>query len=281
MRSSARKKKKLASSARLCTELALLGTLLFHGLFYLAFKPKPVQSHRARDYIEPEIVLLPPYSRWSKAWERQLYSWSILADPTLLALPHPEYGFAEIRENERILPHASAPDHSLEIPLAQETTVPELQLVGPLLPIETQVRKTWPLHLPKKVEQKPASALPSAILWRFPSGQTLVDPPSLDRDTAAELLREGPVPESYTGLEIALPEEFPRVRLVNRSGNTALDRLAQRRVRQQVFAATVAGQLPDDALSWLPDAGETVELEVEWRLVPGAKKKDSTDGGEQ
>ena len=267
-----------AVSARLCSELALLGTLLLHAMLFYAFRGSTAPDVRIAPRNAPECVWVSPAA--SQTWEKEIYAWCLLADPTLLSLPDERYGFARVRRGERVLPHRSTP--AFEVPDETEETAafPPLRLSPPALDVANALANRWPAAELPALEPPRLARLPEGVLWRFPDGTVLSGVPELDMDEVVAALREGPLPTCPTGIGLARAEAGPtvglgqtgapgRVRVLQQCSNQRLDDLLVRTLRRALArldqdSATVA--TGKDA-SCFPTPGGSIAFEVEWRLV--------------
>lgn len=253
----------------------MLGSLAVHAAMFYGFKPRTFATAVAAQSPSPTCVLVSPLDA-SRNWERELYAWCFLADPTVLSLPDERFGFSDLRRGERILPLTAVSAYAEPaIPIVTDA-FPEFAPVIPFEPFATAAgAKTTapPVAIP---EPEAVVALPTAILWRQADGTGMTPPPGWDPDAARAVLRGEPLPSTVTCLEIDREPPFDRrlecarVRIVQSSGNVAADLLAVRSVQTSLFQAERARDADDDpepAAPWLPHPGQRQRVEVEWRLA--------------
>ncbi len=293
----------MASSERLCTELALLGTLLLYCVFSYAFRIAPPESRQVTVAEEPDCILLTPLSMISSrspegAWEREVHAWCLLADPTLMSLPNDRVGFGSVRSGERILPNTPIPLYECPVALDEETLPRSDPLFAELPSITDEIRGKWDAVKPQVPPAVPMLPLPRGVHWRWRDGRLLNDTPEIELAAAQAALRRGERPVGPTVVEVdrsgearhvgelgrihTREGEFARVRVRETCGNTLLDELVVVALRAKLLSqyrrSTEEGE-PVAEREYLPQPGKTLTFAVEWRLMP-VETVSTTGGGD-
>ncbi len=274
-----RKVKNLASSRRLCSELAILATLLIHLALFYSFKMLPPSESQKVSAPEPDCILLSPLAETNKAlWEKNLLAWYFLADPTLITLPDDQLGFGVVRNGERIIPLRHTPRFEYTVKLSEEKGQPNFALARHLAPVEPEISDKWSAAGPRMPEAPTVTPLPAGIVWRFPDGMRLPDAPQLDSDKIKTAIQTAKPPLRPTLIEVNQEATFTRVRIRQPSGNLLLDQLAVKQLKQEISRIKRRNhyQQKTETRSYLPKKGQTRCFEVEWRLLESLVQKDKT-----
>ncbi len=265
---------------RFILELALLGTLLFHGglAVLLRFRePQPAASSSTAAGIATAILPGLPASPAEDA----LLEWADVHDPASLVLPNPQHGFSRFLTVTPPLPWTPPLDtrnHPVPTAGAEPAAIPLLPEPGIPLPADLQAH--WPASLPETAydhhddDNMPAATLSAADrpLWRFADGVLLPAPPALDLDACRQAAAVTPpaTPSRFLVMLPTAPGAAARLRLETGSGNRDLDLLAWQalgglvrtwetdRDRRQI-SADLAARLPANALP--------LAVEIEWRTL--------------
>jgi len=262
-------KKEKRARERLHAEVALLVALVLHGLMLVGFRASSPETGQLSVASDPGCVLLSDKGERSR-WEDELVAWADLLDPTLLSLPNETRGFSAIRCEMREARVQSIPAHTLDAEMAIEGGFDALRLSRDCPSLSVASGDTW---LPALSPPPPAplpSVLPTHALWRFPDG-TVID--TLPRYTPAQVqaIVGTTVLTSATRLEITNDGKSVRVVIRRSCGLPELDLVPYHDILDVLKPfMTYAEKLGDrtGAPWFLPTAGDSLVLEVEWRLVP-------------
>ena len=252
---------------RLIIVQAAFWTVFLHAILFYGFSltPRPVPN-RLRLY-GPTCALLRTPKR-ARRWERSLWAWSRIADPTLLALPNERLGFSRVRKEKRVLPYTEIPAYRYVTTYLPETVVRPTPLASPPPPLEKAVSLTWTDRLPPVPADPPLGSAPTRILWHFPDGRVIDDAPALP-ETILELALAKGKPTAPTGIAVIRSENRLRVAIRASCGNVDLDRMAYDalvRAAGEYQRRQSAGGAAGTA-SWFPGPGQNVLIEIEWRLA--------------
>jgi len=269
-----KQQKRKAASERLCSELALLTTLLLHAGLLYGFKVQTCVGRHVAAVSEPDCILVSPATELPQRpgprdWEKQIHAWCFLADPTLMTLPDDTVGFGEVRRNERSLPVTEAPVFQCTVALIEERQLDELTLSSALASVDHEVSAKWPLaELPRR-ETPPTCRLPDGLLWRLADGTVLRDVPDVAEEDVREALAEGSSPSEASRIEIDRTGEFGRIHVRRGCGNPRLDLLLVRALRKRMFRSEFQGESATAKASsdCIPALGKQSAFEVEWRLA--------------
>jgi len=246
---------------------AVFWTVLLHaGLFYgLTLKPRPKPT-RLQLY-GPTCAMLSP-RREARRWEQDIWTWADLEDPTLFALPNERLGFSRVRQERRVLPYTEVPGYRYVTTYPGETIRESGPLADPAPPLDKAVSLSWPDRLPPIPAEPPLGRAPTRVIWRFPDGRVIEDAPALPEEKPDMAL----APRKLTGptrIELIRSENRLRVAVRQSCGNVELDRLAfdalVHRAGEYQRRQNAGGSVK--AASWFPEAGKSVEIEIEWRLA--------------
>lgn len=256
----------MASSARLCSELAFLGALLFHATLFLAFKVEPCTGPKNVIHEVPECVFLRPYDR-AHAWEKELYTWAIVSNPALLSLPDRRHGFAQVRRTERKRPATDLPGHTITEIRAVETVLLPFPLSSALPNVTSEIHTHWEAARPPVPEPHEVPRLATRVIWRWPDGRELERTP----DIAPEVIRAAVASSSTalsgpTRIEMDRAGAFPRVHVREHCGVLALDKALVSLLRSELFRLERYPEQGEPLYSCIPAKGKTATFEVEWRL---------------
>ena len=254
---------------RTVTALALLMALLMHyGLLQtLRYTPgveKPPKAVHEQPIVTAIAVPGSPFE-----WQNEIYEWARLADPTLIALPSYDLGFANVLLRETLRPNPHFPGYQARVEMQPErqSELPELKtaalnIVFPGLPIA---------NLPNLADNGVArQPFPKNIIWRTELGKPIEQMP---RQLPANLVESGAAeyPDNTTIIEIQRLADQVRLRLTQSCGNEELDNFALRLVGKRAAideAKAVLGEAPQKS-SFFPDSQTVKIIEVEWRLALG------------
>ncbi len=263
---------------------AVLVTLPLAVFFFYGFRVSPRDLEPPSTEWEPECIMLEPGETGGHA-ANNILAWSLIGDPTIMSRPHSELGLSSV--NRHSLPNFFEEHPSLKVSFSGlnidhgDLTAPELAgHPGEL----GDIQEEWGGLLLKPVRflQEPVSR---KVIWRV-NGERLVETsPEVAVEEIQELAEAEGHPEQATELEIIRGRTGPpRFRVRESSGNRKLDHLALQAVQAELFGRE---QLPktkavetdeadeenggDDEKKTvemrMPEPGERLRLEVEWRLV--------------
>lgn len=211
-------------------------------------------------------MLRPPAQ--ARRWERSLWAWSRIEDPTLLALPNERLGFSRVRSEKRVLPYTEIPAYRYVASYLAESAVQEAPLAVPPPPLEKAVSLAWTSRLPPVPADPILGSAPARIVWHFPDGRVIDDAPALPEGSpGAALAKEKPT--TPTRIEVIRSENRLRVAIRASCGNIQLDRMAYDACVQAAgeYQRRQSAGGAASAASWFPGVGQSVLLVVEWRLA--------------
>ena len=243
--------------------------------FGLRLPPPSEEPEEARNNTRC-IMVSAPDAPDIRPWERDLYTWVTLRNPTVLILPNERLGFSRVRARTLRVPIAPIPAYTFtEKPAREQPHVP-IALRGDSLDFPEKIVLAWQPFPPPVVDPVPVEPLPHGIFWRRSDGQLVGDVPPLDEAAVRAAFAESSVPVAPTILLVSRPVEARaiRVRVLQSCGNTSLDLLAVNVIRKAVGELELrerqAGE-EDPRPSYFPALGGTSRLEVEWDLAfPGS-----------
>jgi hypothetical protein len=201
-----------------------------------------------------------------RTWEDEIYKWTVLANPSLLSLPHLQLGFSQFRLETHPRFFTEVPAFTLEIePVAEQSNTP-LPFTPARLPLEQEIPRSWPLtsiSQPTQTQQ----ALPNTVIWRQADGALLMHMPKLPEAKLNAALAAVP-PTGLTAIQISRSNGMVRVRLIRSCGNRELDALALAAVGQNVtrFEGLERSFGKPEASLFFPPAENPTNIQVEWRM---------------
>jgi hypothetical protein len=247
--------------------------VVLHALLLYAFRLAP-PSVETRD-IDREfesVMLLPPTDPELPAWERKLYQWAVMGDPTAIILPHERLGFSSALSRKLSLPVTLVPAYESATPQVREAPMPEIVLSEDIPDLSLELQRYWPPASVPVPAPAPVLPLPRGIFWRYAGGLLLAQHPDMPENAVAEILAEGPLPRYATVVEIdrQTMDHMTRI-LVRRScGNTKLDRLVVAALRREITAIEHGSGMQTETRrpEYIPPPGRRSRIEVDWTLVP-------------
>lgn len=236
----------------------------------LRLKPAPRLPESSQDSTRA-VLLPPPTAADIRTWERNLYDWAALRDPTLLVLPNERFGFSRERSARLEVPSAAVPDYEFALPPIEPPVLPALSLCGAIAPLRERLSGAVEPIRPAAVPVLAAEPLPRVTFWRYPDGRMAHGLPGFDAERHRNAWADGPLPRRPTGLSVRRGDRLARLRVVvtEACGNPELDALAVSLLRRYLATLVLTGGLaPAAAPEFLPGVGQEVELQVEWAAPP-------------
>lgn len=245
--------------------------VLCAGLYYgLRLEPAPRLQESPQDSTRA-VLLPPPTAADIRTWERNLYEWAALRDPTLLVLPNERFGFSRERSARLDVPSAAVPAYRFTVTPIEPPALPALSLCGAAVPLRERLAGAVEPIQPAAVAALAAEPLPRVTFWRYPDGRMANGLPGFDAELHRAAWADGPLPRRPTGLSIRRGDRLARLRVVvtEACGNPELDALAVGLLRRHLIAMVLpAAPAPEAAPEFFPVVGGEVELQVEWAAPP-------------
>ncbi len=245
---------------------AVLVALPIVAIALFGLRIRPVNWQVQPPSQMPESIMIAADDEASPLTERIL-AWSRIGDPTVATQPNPELGLSILHQYPP--PSFFVEPPSLEIALPTE----DIEVATPAPPRLrdlAQVRewREWLPPLPA-AQPFPQPALPRHLIWRWPDGRAVENPPRIDLEEVREKAGGNP-PRQPTVLEIAASSELPRFFVRQSCGNPDLDQLALRKLQEYFYGRLPAApDSPPEASAELrlPPLDSWLRLEIEWRLA--------------
>jgi hypothetical protein len=227
------------------------------------------------------VLVSPAGAADIRSWERNLYDWAALRDPSLLVLPNERFGFSRERSAKLEVPSAAVPAYRFAMTPLGQSAAPPLALCGPSPGLaERLVAIAEPIR-PPPPEPLVVVPLARAVFWRTPDGRRVGGLPVFDeREVRAATARERP-PKGPTTLRLVHGDRLAttRVQLLSSCGNGSLDALAvaalRRAAGQQQMRESQKDAEPARA-EFFPPPGADIELQVEWGPLTGPEPAPGT-----
>ncbi len=238
----------------------------------LRLKPAPRLPESPQDSTRA-VLLPPPTAADIRTWERNLYDWAALRDPTLLVLPNERFGFSRERSARLEVPSAAVPSYEFTLTPIEPPALPALSLCGAIAPLRERLAGAVEPIRPAAPPALAAEPLPRVTFWRYPDGRMANGLPGFDAERHRDAWADGPLPRRPTSLAVWRGDRLARLRVVvtEACGNPELDAMAVGLLRQHLATLVLAaGAAPEAAPEFLPGVGQTVELQVEWAAPPAA-----------
>ena len=215
------------------------------------------------------VLLSSPVAADIRTWERNLYDWAALRDPTLLVLPNERFGFSRERFAKLEIPSAPVPAYEYAmIPLGQDSPAP-IRLCAQAAGLPERVAQSGEPIRPPPIEPALVEPLPRVTFWRFPDGRMVSGLPGFDERRVREACATTPPPKAPTTLRVSRAERLATARVMVSAacGNAVLDGMAVDVLRRAVTAQEMQGRLtgqPPSGADYMPPPGGDVEVQVEW-----------------
>ena len=220
------------------------------------------------------VLVSPRGAAGIRAWERNLYDWAALRDPTLLVLPNERFGFSRERFAKLDIPCAPVPPYRSGMTPVGQTAPAALALREGSVSLAERVAAAGEPIRPSPPEPIVVVPLLRGVFWRLPEGRLLSGLPAPDERAVRAAWAQGTA-KSPTLLRVSRGERLAttRVQVIGGCGNAALDTLAVDVLRRAVGLQELQDRLQPEGRTraeYVPAlAGET-ELQVEWGLAAGA-----------
>jgi hypothetical protein len=225
------------------------------------------------------VLVSPQGAAGIRAWERNLYDWAALRDPTLLVLPNERFGFSRERFAKLDIPCEPVPTYRFSMTAVGQTAPPAIALRGRPASLAERVAGAGEPIRPPPPEPIVVVPLSRGIFWRLPDGRRLNGLPEPDERAVRAAQAQGTPAKSPTLLRVSRGDRLAttRVQVVSGCGNAGLDALAVGVLRRAVGLQELQDRLPPEGRArpeYVPAPGDETELQVEWSLgdavVPAA-----------
>ena len=241
---------------------AIFLALLFNIGFTYLFRPKTAPADEEDTQTTSSGCVLVQFDQAITPVESEVLAYAELADPTVMALPHPEFGLMSFLENQQARVFHDLPTYTFNL----ETTA--IDSPGGFFddnPVAFQTfsagtLKQWQGTLPPP-KVVPQQQLPSGVVWRFPDGTRLDPQPELTADESETLA----TPDARK--ELAAPSVLRIQKLSSGLRRTVVDSGSGSPVLDQIAARATARW----ALRQETDLDKNNVIEVEWRLYAPEK----------
>jgi hypothetical protein len=237
---------------------ALFLALLFNVGFVYLFRPESSGKNKKNNRAPSPGCILVQLEQPATAVESEVAAYSELADPTIMALPHPEIGLMAYLQNPQHRVFHDLPGYTISPKTTPTRSPGGFFDDNPVIfqTFTTESLKDWheTMLSPKPVPQQ---ELPRKIVWRFPDGTRLDPSPELTTDET-ETLMNPIVRKQLSGPSVLrvqkLTSGLPRAVIESGSGSTELDQIAARATARWVMHNDTALMENNNI------------IEVEWRL---------------
>lgn len=263
---------------RTVTALGLLVAVIIHYGLTAALRFAPGEDEKSSARKEPIVTTITNRGNL-QIWEPELIAWAEVVDPTLISLPHTTLGFSSVRLGNTRRLDVSIPGYKHRINEVNYKIRGALDF--DLSGFNLEDLSTPPLQMPKLPVKAPSpNPVPQRVIWRTGQGQTI---PRMLRHLPGDIQKKVK-PESLTGptvIEIRNMRNFVRIRLLQSSGSSALDRFATRLIGKKTAVAE-AGKISAEDIAanpFIPAPDKTKTIEIEWRLA--VKTEPLKESGEE
>ncbi len=217
------------------------------------------------------VLVSPQGTAGIEAWERNLYDWADLRDPTLLVLPNERFGFSRERSAKLDIPCAPVPPYHFSMTPVGQTSPPPAPLRAAPPSLAERVAGAGEPIRPLPPEPMVVLPLARGIFWSRLDGRLLSGLPTPDERALRTALAQGLPPKSPTRLRVSRGERLAmtRVQVAGECGNAALDALAADLLRRTVGLQELQDRLPPEGRAlpeYVPAPGGETEVQVEWGL---------------
>lgn len=245
--------------------------LICAGVYYGMGLRRPAPVQESTQDLTRCVLVSPANAADVRGWERNLYDWAALRDPTLLVLPNERFGFSRERAIKREVPCAPVPPYRFTMAPMGQTPPPPVPLCGPPAPLPARVAAAGEPIRPAPVEPVVVEPLPRGVFWRTLDGRLLSGLPAFADRQVQDAIAQGGAPKAPTSLRVSRGDRGStlRVQVVDGSGNAGLDALAVVALRRAVGQLETEERLAPQGRArseLLPPAGGAVDLQVEWSL---------------
>ncbi|MBN2452515.1 MAG: hypothetical protein JXR77_19170 [Lentisphaeria bacterium] len=261
-----------SSLLALLTALApLAGASAVCALMYYGLRVRPFIPRTEEIHDQTQCVLVSPsQSAGISQWERDLYTWADLRDPTMLVLPNEKLGFSKERGREPRPVPATLPLHRGGFQAYAEHRPDAIALPRQSEPLAATLARFWRPAAPPPPEPILIRPLDRGVFWRDPDGSLLPEAPAVSEEDVRGAIAAGVFPKYPTSIEVARltqPAAPLRVKVARSCGNLALDSLAVEALRRAVGATALDehyGRLQGALPGFYPAPGQNRVVEIEW-----------------
>jgi hypothetical protein len=250
--------------------------LICAGLWYSLRVAVPARIPESPQDSTRCVLVTPQGAAGLRTWERNLYDWAALRDPTLLVLPNERVGFSRERFAKLDIPCAPVPPYHFSMTPVGQAAPAAIALREQSLSLAERVAGTGEPIRPPPPEPILVVPLSRGIFWRLPDGRLLSGLPTPEeRAVRAAMTPETPV-KAPTLLRVSRGARpaTTRIQVIAGCGNATLDTLAVDILRRAVGLQDLQERLPPGEgvrAEYVPAPGGETELQVEWSLGTGSE----------
>ena len=151
------------------------------------------------------VLLPPPEAADIRTWERNLYDWAALRDPTLLVLPNERFGFSRERFAKLEIPSAAVPPYHFSMPPVRLEPPPPVVLCGRVASLPERVASAREPIRPPPVEPVLVEPLPRVTFWRLLADACCANLPAFDeRQCGGVAVGPAPSPQRPYGERVSV-----------------------------------------------------------------------------
>jgi hypothetical protein len=243
---------------------AIFLALLFNVGFIYLFRPKTSPSAPTNKLTHSPGCVLIQVEQPLTPVESEVAAYSDLADPTVMTLPHPEFGLMSLLVNPHARVFHDLPAYTFTMKTTATRSPGGFFDENPIAfqTFTANTLKQWHDTLPPP-KIVPQQRLPREVIWHLPDG-TRIDPqPELTADES-ETIATPEIREKLTAPTVLkiqkLMSGLTRTVVQSGSGSPELDGIAARAVMRWALNANI-------------NIDKNNVIEVEWRLfAPGSAK---------
>lgn len=249
--------------------------LLLHLMFFFLFKTVPHdESTVTSRQLEPKLSIL-KYGEQASAQEKHLIEELRYNDPTLLTLPNEINGFSYLLSDRKKRIYTPAQPYRFQVPEENESSLHTQPLTIRSVSMAEALSSDWPRTFIAEKQSYIPKSLPNQVIWHLSNGEVLDNMPLPEQERIAQAAATLTGP---TVVRMIRNASFTRISLEKSCGESDLDQhvvstlysLTRRMPGNSVASA------PDSAIKpRLPYEGQSLVVEVEWRLAASRKEGDS------
>jgi hypothetical protein len=247
---------------------ALFLALLFNIGFVYLFRPESSGKNEKKNRALSPGCILVQLEQPATTLEAEVAAYSELADPTVITLPHPEFGLMSFLENPQARVFHDLPEYTFTMKTTATRSpggfFDDNPVAFQIFTVNTLKQWNDTLPPPKIVPQQ---RLPREIIWHFPDGTRLTPKPELTADES-ETFATPEIHEKLTAPTVLriqkLMSGLTRTVVESGSGSPELDEIAARAAARWALRGNI-------------NLDENNVIEVEWRLVAPDSAQNSAE----